>query len=251
MMNTSTTSILLVDDEIDACRNLADIFDDLGYHVDIASSGETALELVRKHRYDIALLDLMMPGMDGATLASEMKKERAGTVTVIVTAHPGSLRAEVALAGGAWRLLPKPVDIRKVIGLLEEVAGQTLVLVVDDDVDLCTNLWDLLRDQGYRVCVAHDVVTAVRRVKDDAFKVVLLDLKLPDGDGMQVLRQIRLDNNQSHVVVITGGLDATPQNLQKVLDAGGNAVMHKPINPPLLLRTLSELTIRKSAADQN
>ncbi|MDB5386917.1 MAG: Response regulator receiver protein [Planctomycetaceae bacterium] len=241
-MNTSNTSILLVDDEIDSCLNLADIFNDLGYQVDIASSGETALELVRKRRYDIALLDLMMPGMDGATLASEMKKERSGTVTVIITAHPGSPRAVVALAGGAQQLLSKPVDIRKVIGLIEDVADQPLLLVVDDDLDLCTNLWDLLREQGYRVCIANDVATAVGRIKDDDYKVVLLDMKLPDGNGTQVLQQMRHTGHQPQVIVITGGLNETAQRTQQVLDASENAVMYKPINVPLLLKTLLRLT---------
>jgi two-component system response regulator HydG len=250
-MSGATTSILLVDDEIDSCHNLADIFGDLGYRVDIATSGESALALVRKHRYDIALLDLMMPGMDGATLAGEIKKVRAGTVTVIVTAHPGSPRAEVALASGAERLIPKPIDIRKVIGLIKAVADQPLVLVVDDDIDLCANLWDLLRDQGYRVCIAHDVVTAVSRIKDDDYKVVLLDMKLPDGDGTQVLQQMPHDGHHPEVIVITGGLQESALRTQQVLEAGGNAVMHKPIDVPLLLTTLLKLTSGASTANHN
>ena len=96
-MSDKVTSILLVDDEMDACRNLADIFEDLGYQVDTAASGEDALALAKRRRYDIAFLDLMMPGMDGATLALELKKEQAGTVTIIVTAHPSSPRAVAAL----------------------------------------------------------------------------------------------------------------------------------------------------------
>jgi len=73
-MNAVTPSILVVDDEVDACLNLADILSDLGYRVDLAHDGESALALVRQRRYDVALLDLMMPGMDGTTLYGEMKK---------------------------------------------------------------------------------------------------------------------------------------------------------------------------------
>src|SRR5262249_19103752 len=74
------TSILVVDDDVDTCRNLSDILTDLGYRVDVAHDGPSALELVRRHAYDIALLDYKMPGMDGLTLYREIKGLRAGTV---------------------------------------------------------------------------------------------------------------------------------------------------------------------------
>ena len=85
-MTRATPSILVVDDEVDTCRNLSDILTDLGYRVDVAHDGLTALELVRQKPYDVALLDLKMPGMDGLTLYREIKKVRAGTVAIVVTA---------------------------------------------------------------------------------------------------------------------------------------------------------------------
>src|SRR5438445_321145 len=72
--------ILVVDDDVDTCRNLSDILTDLGYQVETAHDGLTALELVRRRPYEVALLDYKMPGMDGLTLYREIKKLRAGTV---------------------------------------------------------------------------------------------------------------------------------------------------------------------------
>jgi CheY-like chemotaxis protein len=69
----------LVDDDVDTCRNLSDILTDLGYLVDVAHEGLSALDLVRRNHYDVALLDLKMPGMDGVTLYREIKRLRAGT----------------------------------------------------------------------------------------------------------------------------------------------------------------------------
>ena len=66
--------ILVVEDDPDICRNLGDILTDLGYEVDTAQDGPTAVELVRQRAYDVALLDLKMPGMDGLTLYHEIKK---------------------------------------------------------------------------------------------------------------------------------------------------------------------------------
>ena len=80
-------SILVVDDEPDIRENLCDILTDLGYVVDTAGDGPSALHLVREKHYDVALLDLRMPGMDGLELYRRIKKIRAGTVAMIVTAY--------------------------------------------------------------------------------------------------------------------------------------------------------------------
>jgi len=238
----SFPSVLVVDDDEDTCRNLADIFGDLGYRVEIAHSGESALELARKHRYDVAVLDLMMPGMDGATLSGEMVKMRVGTVTMIVTAYPANPRAEFAMRGGAWRILSKPVDLRLLLGFIDEVTHQPLLLIVDDDRGLCANLWDLLQDVGYRVCVAHDVISATKRVNDTSYNVILLDIKLPDGDGRQVLAALPQDSNDTQVVVITGCPGGMEQYVQQILSRGINTLMRKPLDVPQLLTVLRTLT---------
>src|SRR5438046_769744 len=154
-MPVTTPHLLVVDDGEDTCRNLSYIITDLGFRVDVAHDGPSALKLVKRNPYDVALLDLKMPGMDGLTLYREIKKLRAGTVAIIVTAYASSATAAEALAAGAWQVIPKPVEVTKLLPLVEEVLGQPLVLVVDDDHDLCATLWDLLRERGYRVCLAH------------------------------------------------------------------------------------------------
>ena len=85
-----------MDDDQDICRNLSDILTDLGYQVDWAHDGPSALQLVRQTPYDIALLDYKMPGMDGLTLYREIRKQRAGTVSLLVTAYASPSTAEEA-----------------------------------------------------------------------------------------------------------------------------------------------------------
>ncbi len=128
-MNCDRPSVLIVDDEVDTCRNLFDIFSDLGYRVDIAHDGLIALEKVRTARYDVALLDLMMPGMDGLALYHEIKRLRPETVAVLATAYPNHPRAEESLGAGVWRLVPKPVDLAHLLSLVDEALHQPLVLV--------------------------------------------------------------------------------------------------------------------------
>ena len=239
---TNSASILVVDDEADTCRNLSDILTDLGYQVDIAYDGYAALELAHKKRYDVALLDLKMPGMDGLTLYRELRKLCSETVAIVVTAYASKATAEEALAAGAWQVLAKPVDLERLLPLVDEALGQPLVLVVDDDPDLCANLWDLLRERGYRVAVAHDEDDAARQLEGHEFRIVLIDMKLPRGDGRSVFQRVRHTNPQARTVVITGHRSEMDPVVQRVVAEGADAVCYKPFDVSRLLSTLEQLT---------
>jgi CheY-like chemotaxis protein len=233
--------ILIVDDDPDTCSNLSDILTDLGYQVEIAHDGPAALALARERHYDVALLDLKMPGMDGLTLYRELRRVRADTVAIIVTAYAGSGVQEEALAAGAWRVLAKPVDFPRLLGLVNQAVGQPLVLVVDDDPDLCASLWDLLRERGYRVAIAHDEATAAARLRDSAFRVVLIDMRLPQGDGKSVFHLVREANPAARTVVITGHRAELERLVQQVIHEGADAVCYKPFDVAGLLATLDRL----------
>jgi CheY-like chemotaxis protein len=241
-MTKAAPSILVVDDEADTCRNLSDILTDLGYHVDTAYDGFAALELARKKRYEIALLDLKMPDMDGLTLYRELRKICAETVAIVVTAYASKAMAEEALAAGAWQVLPKPVDFPRLMNLVIEALEQPLVLIVDDDPDLCSNLWDVLHDREYRVAIAHDEDNAGRLLTEHEFHVVLIDMKLPRGDGRSVFQRVRTTNPQARTVVITGHRAEMDPMIQSVMSEGADAVCYKPFDVPNLLSTLQQLT---------
>jgi CheY-like chemotaxis protein len=241
-MNRAGARVLVVDDDVDTCRNLSDILTDLGYQVDTAHDGPSAIELVRRRPYDVALLDLRMPGMDGLTLYRELRRLRAETVAIVVSAFAGKDTAAQALAAGAWQVLAKPVDFPRLLGLVDQVVDQPLVLVVDDDPDLCANLQDLLRERGYRVAVAHDEAAAAERLRDQAFKVVLIDMKLPRGDGGSVFRLVRAADPEARTVIITGFRAEMDPVVREVVAEGVDAVCYKPFDVPGLLATLGRLT---------
>jgi CheY-like chemotaxis protein len=240
-MTTGISSILVVDDDVDTCRNLSDILTDMGYQVTTAHDGPSALALLRQAPFDVALLDYKMPGMDGLTLYREIKKLRAGTVAIVVTAYAGGTTTEEALEAGAWRVLPKPVDFGKLLGLVGEAVGQPLVLVVDDDPDLCANLWDLLRERGYRVALAHNEQQAAEQLRDTAFKTVLIDMRLPNSDGTAVFRLVRRANPQARTVVITGHRTEMDEIVRRLMAEGADAVCYKPFDVPALLEILGRL----------
>lgn len=243
--------ILVVNDDKDICRNLSDILSDLGYHVNFAFDGFSALELVRQQPYDVALLDLKMPGMDGLTLYREIKKQRAGTVSLLVTAYASPETADAALSAGAWKVVAKPVDFRKLLGFVDEVLDQPLVLVVDDDHDLCANLWDLFRDRGFRVCLAHDGPGAAARLKETAYRIVLIDMQIPNGNGRDVYQWVREANPEARTILITGYRSEMESLVERTIAEGADAVCYKPFHVPDLLAKLEQLagTSRRGAGD--
>ncbi len=228
-------SVLVVDDEADLCANMADILGDLGYRVDTAHDGPTALEMVRRTPYDVALLDLKMPGMDGLELYHRIKELRAGTIAIVVTAFASPATTEQALATGAWSVLPKPVNFPKLLSLVEQAIDRPLVLIVDDDRELCANLWDLLRERGYRVDLAYDEQQAAAFLEDRTFHVVLLDLRLPGGSGANLIPRIRASSRGARTILITGHRDEIDEVVTQVLEEGAHAVCYKPFDIPQLL----------------
>jgi two-component system, NtrC family, response regulator HydG len=246
MTRREAPRILVVDDDPDIRENLSDILSDVGYRVDLAHDGPSALELVSRRAYDLALLDLRMPGMDGLTLYQEIKKLSAGTVSLIVTAFAGKATAEAALSAGAWKVLAKPVDFPKLLQLMEEAIDQPLVLVVDDDRDLCESLWDLLRDHGFRVSLAHDLHNAAEKLRESSFEVVLIDMRIPDGDGSSVFRLVRSTNPRARTVLITGFRADTDRLVAELVAEGADAVQYKPFQLPELIDTLGKLALARA-----
>lgn len=244
-MTASPPSLLVVDDEPDTCANLSDIFTDLGYHVDVAHNGQAALDLLDKKTYDVALLDLRMPGMSGLELYRHIRRRSAGTVAIVVTAYAASDTAKAVTDAGAWKIVSKPVDLPALHRLVDEALDKPLVLVVDDDHDLCDNLWDIFREQGLRVCLAHDAKSAASRLSEREYRVVLIDMKLPESHGGQVLRQVQEANPTARAVLITGFRGEMDQRVQQALAGGADAVCYKPFDMDALVKTVLQLAMAK------
>jgi two-component system, NtrC family, response regulator HydG len=240
-MTTPSRRILVVDDEQDTCANLADILSDLGYEVDIAHDGLSALQQVRQHVYDIALLDLRMPGMDGVQLYREIKRLQADTVAIIVTAYAEGDSAERAMEAGAWRTLSKPVNLPLLLNLMDEALDQPMVLIVDDDQELCNNLWEIFRERGFRAGLAHGVSEASQLVRQRDYRVVLIDMRLPHGDGGEVFQCVREASPTARTVIITGHRGEMEVQVDRILSEGADAVCYKPFDVNTLLNTVRQL----------
>lgn len=111
-------SLLIVDDEADACRNLSDIPVDLGCRVDTVYDAIEAIEKLQTTQYDVTVLDFMMPGMDGVALYEKMREQCPETVAVLATAFPNHPRADEGLKAGIRDVISKPVEISRLMRLV-------------------------------------------------------------------------------------------------------------------------------------
>lgn len=241
-MNDQIRRILVVDDDLDTCRNLADILGDLGYEVTTAHSGPEALERVRRQSFDVALLDFKMPGMDGLTLYRELKLISPSTVAIIISAYLNQATSDEALRAGTWRVLSKPVDLSVLLPLVSEAVSQPVVMVIDDDQELCQSLWDLLREGGFRVSIAHSAAEGLARVREQETRVVLLDLKLPRESGRDVLKSLRTTHPEARTILITAHRLELEPLIEQVLVEGADAICYKPFDLGQLLATIRRLS---------
>jgi len=116
-------SILIVDDDPGMCETLSDILEEKGYRVVVAQDGRKAMAEVKGQRFDLALIDIVMPGMNGVEALREIKAADPQLTTMIMTGH-SALEGSVseALEAGADGVLYKPLDIDVIV---EMIASRT------------------------------------------------------------------------------------------------------------------------------
>ncbi len=106
-------SILVVDDEKETCVWLKRSLEHRHYSVTIAEDGIRALEIAANENFDLVLLDIKMPGMDGMTVLGKLKDSSAELPVVMISAHGDIETAVEATKQGAFDFLPKPLDLEK------------------------------------------------------------------------------------------------------------------------------------------
>jgi DNA-binding NtrC family response regulator len=121
--------VLLVDDEEDFLKMLAERLESRGLNVTTATSGESALASVEGHEYDLIVLDLAMPGFDGIETLKRIKA-RQPDAEIIMLSGQGSIRTSIeAMKLGACDFLQKPVDINELMSKIGEAKEKRMLML--------------------------------------------------------------------------------------------------------------------------
>jgi len=112
-------NILIVDDESTIRQSLQGVLEDEGYQISLAESGEECLEMVRKHAFDLALLDVWLPGMDGLETLEKIREMENAPEIIMISGHGTIETAVRATKLGAYDFLEKPLSIDKTVILIK------------------------------------------------------------------------------------------------------------------------------------
>src|SRR5215211_1701964 len=117
-------SILIVDDEPGVRSALSGVLRDEGYEVDAADSGEACLERLARQAYDVVVLDIWLPGMDGLATLSRMRERQIDSQVVIISGHGNVESAVRAIKMGAFDFVEKPLSLEKTVLVVRNALRQ-------------------------------------------------------------------------------------------------------------------------------
>ena len=246
-------NLLLVDDNETALNILSTVVRRWGMGCQMAATPEAALELLRSGaQFDAAIFDFHMPGMDGVQLAHEARRIDgcAALPLVLFSSSDPVQDANAAAALFAVRI-SKPLRQSQLFeALVEVLAGrkntlektlekpvadaegtrraQARVLIAEDNQVNLRLMTLMLNKLGYRADVAANGLEAVQAVQRQPYDIILMDVQMPEMDGIEATRRIRADKNgpQPHIVAVTANvLDG---DRKQYLQVGMNAFLAKP-----------------------
>jgi len=114
-MTTTAPRILLVEDEPNLARGIRENLEAEGYHVDVLGDGRIALTRIRQEEFNLVILDVMLPGMDGFSVCETMRREGRDTPVLFLTARGGANDRIRGLEAGGDDYLPKPFQLRELL----------------------------------------------------------------------------------------------------------------------------------------
>lgn len=138
-MNPELT-VLVVDDNEDLLETFAMILKRHGFFVETAESGLAAVNKYKKRRFDVTLMDIVMPGIDGVEASRRIKEIYPEAAIILMTGYSNETLLKAARNEGARQIVHKPVKIDRLIQLITDVAGVEPILLVNDEVDTYENL---------------------------------------------------------------------------------------------------------------
>lgn len=253
--------ILVVDDNATAREILSQMLAQFGFRVDQANGGDEAMEKLQSEDlidpFELVLMDWKMPGKDGVEVARDIQNSdsiKCIPTIIMVTAYGREEASSAATGVNISSYLTKPVTPSSMLdGILtamgkevvshrneaksdqrakeatEKLAGANILLVEDNEMNQELAM-ELLSLNNIDVTLAENGLEAVKAVKSQSFDGVLMDCQMPVMDGYAATREIRLHEEFKSLPILAMTANAMAGDREKVLDAGMNAHIAKPID---------------------
>ena len=238
-----TDTILVIDDDPEACEILKRFLEKDGFSVVIAQSGEEGLRLAHQLKPRAITLDVIMPDMDGWSVLRALQVDPVlHDIPVVMLTMVDDKSKGYAL--GATDYLPKPVDRDRLHKILaryhQEDAGS--VLLVEDDQNTREMTGRLLDKAGWRHVEAQNGQQALAMLAKEKPSLILLDLMMPVMDGFEFLLLMRANPEYRDIPVIVVTAKDLSHEDRQLLSGKVQAVIEKGSDPrDQLLRKIREL----------
>jgi len=202
-MTEDTPLILLVDDEKKFLDTLSDRIQLKGYKPLPASSGAEAIEIARRNEIYAAVVDLKMPDMDGLETINRLKEIHPSIKTVLLTGFGDEKVRAAAKAldaayfekddmGSFWDFIKLPVK------------KKFNILLVDDEKKFLDTISERIRLKGFEPLLAASGAEALELVRRHEVYAAVVDLKMPDMDGLETIARLKEINPSIKTVLLTG-----------------------------------------------
>lgn len=235
------TNVLVVDDNEDLLGTLSLILKRRGFNVDTAEDGISAVDKFKQHHFDVILMDVVMPGMNGVEAFKKIREINPGARVILMTAYSEEELIKIALSNGAHCVVHKPIKIDRMIKLIKEAAIGPLVLIVDDNADICQAMTRTLELKGHRVLAAGSGEEALKIAREKVCQIAFVDIKLPLMNGLETFLKLKEINPGTVTIMMTGHREEVKDIVEKALAASAVTCLYKPFNPTKALDLVSQL----------
>jgi signal transduction histidine kinase/DNA-binding response OmpR family regulator/HPt (histidine-containing phosphotransfer) domain-containing protein len=225
---------------------------------DTGSPVEALQWIARGDPFDVAVLDMQMPEMSGMTLARELRRHRdAEQLPLVMLSSLGARPQDDDVIGEFTAFLTKPIKAsqlydtltKAVGGVVPDVgaereepisAGSEVRILLAEDNEVNQRLALLLLEKlGYRADVAGNGVEALGALRERHYDIVLMDVEMPELDGLEASRRIHAEWRDKRPWIIAMTANALQGDREKCLDAGMDDYLSKPIRTPELAAALA------------
>jgi len=237
--------ILVVEDNADN-QNLARLMlEKAGYTLEIAANGREALEKCAAFNYDLVLMDIQMPEMDGHEATFQLRKtaEYRKIPIIALTAHGLDSDIKKSLSLGMNAHITKPLKKKVLYEALDKwLDTRHKVLVVDDNPDnIALVELHLKSEAGLRLYRAANGEEALKLLERNIFSLVLMDMEMPVMDGLTAVKKLRGMDGGKTTPVLAFSAHNDPAKTKECLDAGCTDYLVKPVKKADLLAKINKL----------
>jgi len=202
--------LLIVEDDPHYASVLVSVARERGFKVLLAQTGAEGLKLARKHAPLAVTLDVFLPDMLGWTLLNQLKQDPE-TRHIPVQILTVEEERQYGLARGAFSFMTKPATTEHVVAALDRIkrfakADVRELLIIEDDPTEQMSIGELIGSDDIRITNATTGAEGLQALRQQTYDCVILDLRLPDMTGFELLTQIQADPGirDTPIVVFTG-----------------------------------------------